>query len=158
MMRVNAIRIWLVFVMFVGPCGLLSSDALAGDLSPALTQPAQQGLASACDDRVVQPASYLNASTGAIFLVRRRALGEALSAQSYQPGRRANTRTAVWHFANCRYDPASTHTTALRFVATKPGTLLRGDGRAAAEIFEDGMTARNPAMSIEEHLAGGGTV
>jgi hypothetical protein len=40
-------------------------------------------------------------------------------------------------------------------MATKPGTLLRGDGRAAAEIFGDGMTARNPAMSIEEHLAGG---
>jgi hypothetical protein len=40
-------------------------------------------------------------------------------------------------------------------VATKPGTVFRGDGRAAAEIFEDGMTARNPAMSIEEHLAGG---
>ncbi len=56
------------------------------------------------------------------------------------------------------YDGPSTFTAASEFIATKPGTLLRGDGRAAAEIFEDGMTARNPAMSIEEHLAGGGTV
>lgn len=33
--------------------------------------------------------------------------------------------------------------------------MFRGDGRAAADIFENGMTARNPAMSLEEHLAGG---
>jgi hypothetical protein len=34
-------------------------------------------------------------------------------------------------------------------------TVFRGDGRALAEIFEGGMSARNPAMSLAEHLAGG---
>ncbi len=53
------------------------------------------------------------------------------------------------------YDSTFARTTAHQFVATKTGTVFRGDGRAAAEIFEGGMTARNPAMSIEEHLAGG---
>ncbi len=44
----------------------------------------------------------------------------------------------------------------LRAPGTTPvGTVYRGDGRAVAEIFENGITARNPAMSIEEHLAGG---
>jgi len=33
--------------------------------------------------------------------------------------------------------------------------VFRGDGRAVGEIFENGMLARNPAMSVEEHLAGG---
>jgi hypothetical protein len=28
-------------------------------------------------------------------------------------------------------------------------------GRKTAKIFEDGMTARNPEMSLEEHLGGG---
>ncbi|MET8861529.1 hypothetical protein ABZW11_01100 [Nonomuraea sp. NPDC004580] len=32
--------------------------------------------------------------------------------------------------------------------------LFRGDGRALERIFENGMTARNPDMSIEEHLSG----
>ena len=54
-----------------------------------------------------------------------------------------------------RDDAPGRVTTSQELMATKPGTVFRGDGRAAAEIFEDGMTARNPAMSIEEHLAGG---
>lgn len=33
--------------------------------------------------------------------------------------------------------------------------LFRGDGRLTEKIFEDGMTARNPEMSLEKHLAGG---
>ncbi|MDP4507597.1 scabin-related ADP-ribosyltransferase [Nonomuraea turcica] len=32
--------------------------------------------------------------------------------------------------------------------------LFRGDGRALDRIFENGMTARNPDMSIEDHLSG----
>ncbi|MER6580088.1 hypothetical protein [Nonomuraea sp. NPDC001023] len=33
--------------------------------------------------------------------------------------------------------------------------LFRGDGRRTEKIFENGMTARNPEMSLDEHLAGG---
>ncbi|MEV0591799.1 scabin-related ADP-ribosyltransferase [Nonomuraea cavernae] len=33
--------------------------------------------------------------------------------------------------------------------------LFRGDGRRTARIFENGMTARSPEMSIEEHMTGG---
>ncbi|PRX44888.1 pertussis toxin subunit 1 [Nonomuraea fuscirosea] len=33
--------------------------------------------------------------------------------------------------------------------------LFRGDGRRTEKIFENGMTARNPEMSIEEHMTGG---
>jgi hypothetical protein len=33
--------------------------------------------------------------------------------------------------------------------------LYRGDGRGPEDIFKNGMTARNPGMSLEEHLAGG---
>ncbi|WP_219460005.1 hypothetical protein [Nonomuraea rhizosphaerae] len=33
--------------------------------------------------------------------------------------------------------------------------LFRGDGRPTDEIFQDGMTARSPDMSLEEHLGGG---
>ncbi|MGP3920122.1 scabin-related ADP-ribosyltransferase [Nonomuraea sp. 10N515B] len=32
--------------------------------------------------------------------------------------------------------------------------LFRGDGRTLNRIFENGMTARNPDMSIEDHLSG----
>lgn len=39
--------------------------------------------------------------------------------------------------------------------AAKNGTVFRGEGRAPAEIFEDGMTARDPSMSLREHLGGG---
>ncbi|MFF0573628.1 hypothetical protein [Streptosporangium saharense] len=33
--------------------------------------------------------------------------------------------------------------------------LFRGDGRATDKIFDEGMTARDPDMSLEDHLAGG---
>lgn len=39
--------------------------------------------------------------------------------------------------------------------AAKPATVFRGDGRKTSDIFVNGMTARNPGMSLEDHLAGG---
>ncbi|MFC5821888.1 hypothetical protein [Nonomuraea harbinensis] len=33
--------------------------------------------------------------------------------------------------------------------------LFRGDGRRTERIFENGMTARNPEMGLEEHMTGG---
>ncbi|MFD1547339.1 scabin-related ADP-ribosyltransferase [Nonomuraea guangzhouensis] len=40
-------------------------------------------------------------------------------------------------------------------VAQDVAPLFRGDGRRAEKIFENGMTARDPEMSIEQHMTGG---
>lgn len=39
--------------------------------------------------------------------------------------------------------------------AKQVGTLYRGDGRSTTDLFDNGMTARDPSMSLDEHLAGG---
>jgi Pertussis toxin, subunit 1 len=105
-------------------------------------------------------------------LARDAVLGGMLNAASFGVGQAIGaTKTAIRATKDAKrlgelrrelevLEETQTRLVAKKFgQATKPPKavplVFRGDGRQAVEIFENGITARNPAMSLEEHLAGG---